>query len=82
MYKVKSEYTPKIFSDLFNQIEISTYSLRRYPVFGVPLTRTVYHGSENISYLGPTKWDILPASYKEAVSLNIFKKLERCLIRL
>ena len=27
MYKVKSGYTPKIFSDLFNQREISPYNL-------------------------------------------------------
>ena len=73
MYKVKSGYTPKIFSDLFNQREISPNNLRRHPEFRVPLTRTVYHGSESISYLSPNIWDILPASFKEEVSLNSFK---------
>ena len=28
MYKVKSGYTPKIFSDLFNQREISPYNFK------------------------------------------------------
>ena len=60
MYKMKSGYTPKIFSDLFNQREISPYDLRRYPEFRVPLTRTVYHGSESVSYMGPNICDILP----------------------
>ena len=46
MYKVKSGYTPKVFSDLFNQREISPYNLTRHPEFRVPLTRTVYHGSK------------------------------------
>ena len=75
MYKVKSRYKPKIFSDLFNQKEITPYNFRKRPEFRVPLTRTVYHGSESISYLGPKIWDILPTSFKEAVSLNSFKKL-------
>ena len=75
MYKVKSGYAPKIFSDLFNQREISLCNLRRRPEFRVPLTRTVYHGRESISYLGPKIWDILPTSFTEAVSLNSFKKL-------
>ena len=56
---MKSEYTPKTISNLFK----------------VPLTRTLYHGSESFSYLGPKIWDILPASFKEAVPFNSFKKL-------
>ena len=74
MFKVKSGYIPKTFSDLFNQREVSPYNLRRYPEFRVLLTRTVYHGSESISHLGPKIWDILPTSFKEEVSLNSFKK--------
>ena len=31
MYKLKSRYTPKIFSDFFNQREIRPYNLRRHP---------------------------------------------------
>ena len=71
IYKVKSGYTPKIFSDLFNKREISPYNLRRHSEFRVPLTRTAYHGNESISYLGPTIRDILLASFKEAVSLKM-----------
>ena len=71
---MKSRYTPKIFSDLFNQREISPYNLRRYPEFRVLLTRTVHHGGKSISYLGPNIWDILTSSFKEAVSLSSFKK--------
>ena len=71
MQKVKSGYTPKIFSDLFNQREISAYNPKRHPEFRAPLTRTVYYGSESISYLGPKIWDILPGSFKEAVLLKM-----------
>ena len=75
MYKVKSGCAPKIFSNLFNQREISPCNLRRHTEFRVPLTRTVYHGSESISSLGPKIWDVLPTSFKEAATLNNFKKL-------
>ena len=84
MCKVKSGYTPKFFSDLFNQRQISPYNLRRRPEFRVPLTRTVYDVSESILYLGSVIWDILPASF----NWNWFKKLikkwvpQACLCRL
>ena len=35
--------------------------------------KTVYHGSESISYLGPKIWEIVPAKIKETNSLNSFK---------
>ena len=75
VYKVKSGYTTKFFSDLFNKREISPYNLRTHSEIRVTLTRTVYHGSEIILHLGPKIWDILPTSLKEAVSLSSFKKL-------
>ena len=71
MHKVKSGYAPKIFSDLFNQREISPCNLRRHPEFRVTLTRTVYRGSESISYMSPKIWDILPASFKQVVLLKM-----------
>ena len=74
MQKVRSGYTPWISSDFFNQREISPYNLRRHPNFRVPLTRTVHHGIESISYLSPKTWDILPTSLKEAVFLKMGPK--------
>ena len=64
------------------------YNLRIQHDFEVQFVRTVYNGSESISYLGSKIWDILPASVKGANSLNGFKKLikkrvpETCLCRL
>ena len=65
---MKSGYTSQIFSDLLNQREINPYDLRRHPELS--LTRIVYYGSESISYLGPKIWDILTASFKEAVFIS------------
>ena len=79
--QVKFGYTPSIFSDLFNQKEISPYNPRTHPEFRVPLARTVYHGNESISYLGPKICDILLTSFtKEAVSLNSSARLIKKLV--
>ena len=49
---------------------------------------TVYHGLENISFLGPKIWSILPDGLKNANSIEAFKmhikkwKPENCPFRL
>ena len=49
---------------------------------------SVYHETENISYLGQKIWDILPTDYKSIGNLDIFKikikkwKPENCFCRL
>ena len=35
--------------------------------------KSVYHGSESISYLRPKIWEIIPVKIKETNSLNSFK---------
>ena len=39
--------------------------------------KSVYHGFESISYLGPKIWEIVPAKIKETNSLNS-SKIEIC----
>ena len=75
MCNVKSDLSPKIFRELFCQTDMNPDNLRIQHDLEVPFVRTVYHGSESISYFGPKIWDILPASVKEANSLMSFKKL-------
>ena len=36
--------------------------------------RTVYNGTESVSYLGPKIWDIVPEEYNTMNSLNSFKE--------
>ena len=40
----------------------------------LPFARTVYHGTKNISYLGPKIWNIVTIELKNAQSFNSFKK--------
>ena len=41
--------------------------------FRIRSVKSVHHGSESISYLGPKIWEIFPAKVKGANSLNSFK---------
>ena len=40
----------------------------------MPNVRSVFHGSESISYLGPKICDIVPLKLKELTSVVAFKK--------
>ena len=73
MFKVYRSMSPPIFSELFRGRDIC-YNLRSNSSFVVPHVKSVFHGSESISYLGPKIWDIVPLELKKLTSLNAFKK--------
>ena len=66
MYKVKNELAPMITANVFTTIPEKHYNLRNYNGFRLPFARTVYHGTERISYLRPKIWDIVPTELKNA----------------
>ena len=72
MFKVYQSMSPPIFSELFRRRDIY-HNLRSNSDFAVPNVKSVFHGSESISYLGPKIWDIVPFELKELTSLNAFK---------
>ena len=72
MFKVKNE--PEIICDIFTQRINNHYNLRHVNHFETPFIRTVYNGTESVSYLGPKIWDIPPEKYKTLNSLNSFKE--------
>ena len=74
MYKVKNELAPMITANVFTTIPENHYNIRNYNVFRLSFARTVYHGTESMSHLGPEIWDIVPTELKKAQSLNSFKK--------
>ena len=74
MYKVKNAIVPMITVNVFCPNPENHYNLRNHSDFRVPFARTVYHGTESISSLGPKIWDIVPAELKQNQSLNSFKK--------
>ena len=73
-YKIENGLSPELFTEIFARETESQYNLRRCNDFRIPSIRTVYHGSEIISFLGPKIWNILHDEIKQPTSLNSFKK--------
>ena len=88
MYKLINNLSPPIMNRVFKLNSDSRYNLRQISQFSRSLVRSVYHGTESISYLGPKIWDILPDDYKTIQNLDTFKikikkwKPENCPCRL
>ena len=61
-------------SNMFKLKAENSYNLRQISEFSRPMVKSVYHGTESISYLGPKKWDILPEKLKNIDNLEHFKK--------
>ena len=47
----------------------NTYNLRQVSEFSRPMVKSVYHGAESTSYLGPNIWDILTENLKNIENL-------------
>ena len=57
-YKIKNDLFSLIVTELFEQRNEQHYDLIQNSQFTIPPIRTVYHGMEIISFLGPKIWNI------------------------
>ena len=73
-YKTKDGLFPELFTEIFACETESHYNLRQCNDFRIPSIRTVYRGSESISFLAPKLWNILLDEIKQQTSLNSLKK--------
>ena len=73
MYKVRNGASPEIMQNIFQEIP-NHYNLRNNRIWATHNVRTVYNGTETLSFRGPKTWDILPESLKESKSLKHFKR--------
>ena len=73
MYKLVNNLSPPIMNRVFKLNSNSRYNLRQISQFVRSLVKSVYHGKERISCLGPKIWDILPDDYKAIQNLDTFK---------
>ena len=71
MFKVKNNIAPEIMKELFTP-KMSSYDLRNNNSFKRRRVKSVWHGTELVSYLGPKIWDLVPNEIKESESLNCF----------
>ena len=63
-------------NDIFKQNDSSRYNLRQIFEFSRHLVKSVYHGSESVSFLGPIIWDMLPDDYRDIDNLNLKIRLK------
>ena len=88
MYKLVNNLSPTIMNRAFKPKSDSRYNLRQILQFSRSLVKSVYHGTESVSYLGPKNSNILPDDYKTIQNLDTFKikikkwKPENCPCRL
>ena len=74
MYKGKHNLSPPFMKCIFPTSSIINNDLRTRSDFKLENIRTVYYGSETISFRGPKTWEILPNDLKNTASLQEFKK--------
>ena len=87
MYKTKHNISPQLMNNIFIQKE-NKYNLRNEQIWEIRAVKSVYNGTESLSFRGPKTWDILPRDIRNSESLSefIFKvklwKPEGCTCRL
>ena len=74
MFKVYRNVSSPIVRQLF-QLRNNDYNLRQFSQFDLPNVKSVFCGTESISFLGPKIWNIVPNEFKKETSLDAFKKL-------
>lgn len=62
-----------MFAEIFSRETEFPYKLRRCNYFRIPSICTLYHGSKNVSFLGPEAWNILLDEIKPQTCINSFK---------
>ena len=73
-YKVSHNFSPPYMNEIFEVRNEHSYHLRQNSQFFRPLVKSVYHGTESLSYLGP-KVCIIPTKIcKNIYGLDKFKK--------
>ena len=73
MFKVSKNLAPPQMHEIFKLKDQPQYNLRYNSLFSRSLVKSVYKGTESLSFLGPKIWDILPDTSKDLPNLNSFK---------
>ena len=73
MFKVSKNLAPLQMHEIFKLKDQPHYRLRNNSLFSRPLVISIYKDTENLSFLGPNIWDILPDTNKDMPDLNSFK---------
>ena len=74
LYKFVNSLSPKLVSDCFKLNNMTVYNTRNRSTFYSRPVRTVLHGTESLSHLGPKIWELVPSDMKNLSTLGAFKK--------
>ena len=70
LYKVHHGLAPELVNDIFKKRNM-TYYFRRNSTFETRNIKSVYCGSETITFLGLKIWELLPSNIQDSENLNI-----------
>ena len=88
LYKVFNDICPNIMKDVFPLSTSSNYNITSRRTFTTRSVKTMYYGTESLSYLVIKVWKLIPNNIKSLENLPKFKKAKRncktdvCLCRL
>ena len=74
MFRFYKGLSLPLMNNIFKLKLENPYNLRQVSEFSRPMVKSVYHGTESISCLGPKLWDILPEKRKSVDNLEHFEK--------
>ena len=72
MFRFYNGLSPILMNNIFMLRAENSYNLKQVSEFSKPMVKSVYHVTENISYLGPRRWNILPEKLKNIENLEHF----------
>ena len=72
IYKVKNNLSPTLMKHIFPERSLP-YDLRNKNPFHSSNVKTVYNGTETLSFRGPKTWALVPENIRSATSLAEFK---------
>ena len=73
MYKIKNNYSPLMMKHIFPD-STNPYKLRNKNPVQTNNVRTVFNGTETLSYRGPKTWALVPEEIRQVNSLIEFKR--------
>ena len=73
MFKVPNNYSTSLMSEIFDKRN-NVYDFRNPSEFARRNVRSVFNGTESISFLGPKTREIVPSELEQLETVNAFKR--------
>ena len=74
LFKVKNGFSPPFMNEIFVKNAQHYYDLRKKAEFKRTNVKTVYNGTETLTFLRPRIWKIVPDYIKKSTALRTLKR--------